>query len=246
MNVSLYQAASALSASARWQEVLSDNLASASMPGFKKQNLSFSAVEASQALGRAGASAPLMPRVQTATDFQPGEMRSTGVATDVAIDGPGFFEIQLPNGASAYTRDGEFQFNAQGQLVTKQGFTVLGESGPIQIDRNNGGTISISATGEVSQGTDLRGKLKVVDFDQPQLLRQINGNCFLADNPKLQPTEVAQPSMRQGFLEGANTSSVLEMANLIRVMRGFESGQRLIQIQDERMGKAISELGSPS
>jgi flagellar basal-body rod protein FlgF len=246
MNVSLYQAASALTANSRWQELVSENLASASVPGFKKQEMSFSAVQAGLLNAASGPARATMPRADSTTSFQQGESRVTGVSTDVAIEGSGFFEVQLPNGANAYTRDGEFQVNAQGQLVTKQGLTVLGQSGPIQLDRNNSAPISISATGEVSQGTELRGKLKVVEFNEPRLLRQLSGGCFLADNPNLQSNDVAQPSLRQGYLEGANTSTVLEMANLIRVMRGFEANQHVIQIQDDRMSRAISDLGNPS
>jgi flagellar basal-body rod protein FlgF len=215
------------------------------VPGFKKQELSFAAVEAGLRTAHSpGAQAALL-RAQTATNFQPGQMRFTGVNTDVAIDGAGFFEVQLPDG-TAFSRDGEFQINAQGQLVTKQGFPVLGESGLLQLDRTNAASLSISATGEVSQGTDVIGTLKLVEFGQPQFLRQISGGCFLADNPEAKPADVATPSLRQGFLESANTSSTLEMANLIRVMRSFEASQRLIQIEDERMGRAIAELGSPT
>lgn len=246
MNVSLYQAASALSANARWQDVISQNLASASVPGFKKQELSFSAIQAGLMHTPAGGTPSTLTRTDAATSFQQGEVHSTGVNTDVAIEGKGFFEVQLANGTTAYTRDGEFQVNALGQLVTKQGCLVMGQSGSIQFDPNNGSNISISTTGEVSQGSESRGKIKIVDFNQPGLLRPISGGAFLADNPNLQSSELAQPTLRQGYLEAANTSSVAEMANLIRVMRGFEANQRLVQIQDERMGQVISQLGNPT
>ncbi len=72
-------------------------------------------------------------------------MKYTGNNTDVAIEGKGFFEVQLPNGTTALTRDGEFQINSHGQLVTKESFPVLGASGPIQMNRDNSGPISISA-----------------------------------------------------------------------------------------------------
>ena len=245
MNVSLYQAASALTANARWQDLISQNLASASVPGFKKQDLSFSSVQAGLLQAQNGTTATL-PRAQIATNFQTGEIRATGTKTDVAIDGSGFFEVQLANGANAYTRDGEFQINANGQLVTKAGYAVLGEGGPIQLDRNNPAPLSISANGQVSQGTEVKGKLKVVGIDNPNLLTQISGGYFLADNPNLQTTTIAQPSVRQGYLEAANTSSVLEMASLIRSMRSFEANQRIIQMQDDRMGRAITDLGSPT
>jgi flagellar basal body rod protein FlgG len=244
VNVSLYQAASALNAGSRWQEVISENLASSSIPGYKKQDLSFTAVQAGLMPRGASGNAPAftLPRVVTTTNFQPGELQMTGSNTDVAIDGPGFFVVQMANGASAYTRDGEFQMNAQGQLTSKQGYPVLGDAGPIQLNLNDTTPISISATGVVSQGPEVKGKLRVVDFQQPQLLTAAGGGYFLAQNAALVPNEVAQPSVRQGFLEGSNTTSVGEMANLITGMRSFEANQRVIQLQDDRMSRAISEL----
>jgi flagellar basal body rod protein FlgG len=237
-----------MSAGEHWQEVVSRNLASASIPGYKRQDLSFEAVQAGQIGG-----AQLDPRVQftlpratLATSFSQGELRPTGVNTDVAIEGRGFFEVQLPGGGPAYTRDGEFHVNATGQLTTKQGNPVMGDAGPIQLDPSLGGIVSISATGEISQGGEVRGRLKVVDFEQPKRLTQIGGGLFIANQPELLPVEVSQPSLRQGFLEGANVSPATEMAALIGVMRGFEANQRLMQIHDERMGRVISELGNPS
>ena len=245
MNVSLYQAASALTAAARWQEVVSENLASASIPGYKKQELSFGTVEAGLLQAQNGTRAAL-PKALTNTSFQTGEIRHTGVNTDVAIDGPGFFEVQLANGSTAYTRDGEFQVSAQGQLVTKQGYAVLGQNGPIQLDRTNRTPVSISATGDISQGSEVKAKLKIVTVDHPNMLTQISGGYFLAENPNVQANTAAQPSLRQGFLESSNTSSMIEMANLIRSMRSFEANQRVIQMQDDRMGQAITDLGSPT
>src|SRR5688572_24819032 len=203
VNVSMLQAAAAMNANARWQEIISENLAAASIPGFKKQEASFDAVQAGfiTPVPLQPAQQYSLPRANTSTSFQQGPMRSTGVKTDVGIEGPGFFEIQLANGATAYTRDGEFHINSQGQLITKQGYQVLGESGPIQLDANNSGPLSISPTGEVSQGADLKGKLKINDFDRPELLTPISGGCFLADNPNLQSKPVPAPSLHQGFLE---------------------------------------------
>lgn len=248
MNISLYQAAAAMNANARWQEVISENLASSSIPGFKRQHLSFDAVQAGLMPQGAGAQKLnfLLPRAQASTSFAQGELKYTGAKTDVAVEGKGFFEVQLPNGATAYTRDGEFQINSSGQLATKQGHVVLGDSGPIQLDRGNAAPLMISADGEVSQGTDRKGKLRIMDFNDPRLLTPIGGGSFMATNPSVRASEVREPSVRQGFLEAANTSPVNEMASLIGVMRTFEANQRIIQLQDERMGRAISELGNPN
>ncbi|MDB6039942.1 MAG: flagellar basal body rod protein [Verrucomicrobiales bacterium] len=245
MNVSLYQAASALQANAKWQEVISENLASSSVPGFKKQQLSFSEVQAGL-MGSNTAQHFSLPKATSSTSFQQGELKFTGSNTDVALEGPGFFEVQLANGSAAYTRDGEFQVNSEGMLVNKQGSVVIGQSGPIQMDRNNAAPISISATGDVSQGAEIRGTLKVINVNDPQLLTSIGGGSFLANNPNIQVQPVTDASLRPGFLEGANTTPVVEMANLISVMRSFEANQRIIQMQDDRMSKAISELGNPT
>src|SRR5467141_729580 len=130
MNVSLTQAAAAMSANARWQEVIAENLATSSIPGARKRQLSFSSVEAGLAPG--GITPPggsyTIPRAETTINFEQGMTRPTGVATDLAIEGAGFFEVQLPNGSRAFTRDGEFHVNAQGQLATKQGYLVMSDS----------------------------------------------------------------------------------------------------------------------
>src|SRR5215831_11899421 len=123
MNVSLYQAAAAMNAQARWQELITGNLAASSVPGFRKQDISFSAVEAGlDPSARLGASRYVIPSAHSTINLSPGELRATGNPMDFALEGPGFLEVQLPNGARAYTRDGELHVNADAQLVTKQGY----------------------------------------------------------------------------------------------------------------------------
>lgn len=247
MNVSLYQAAAALNANTRWQEMIAENLAASSVPGYKKQELSFATVQAG--LMPAPSNGPQhfsLPHATAATNFQPGELNATGVSTDIALEGRGFIPVQLSDGQTGYTRDGQFHISSTGQLVTKQGFAVLGDSGPIQLDLNNHTPLSISATGEVSQGADIKGTLKAFDFNEPNRLIPISHGCFLATDPNLKPIDAPETSFRQGYLESSNTSSATEMAHLITSMRMFEANQRIIQAHDERMGHAISELGNPT
>jgi flagellar basal-body rod protein FlgG len=240
MNVSLYQAAAALNANDRWQEIISQNLAAGTVPGFKKQELAFSAIAATQAQGA------VMPATQVVTDFQQGQIRPTGVSTDLAIDGDGFFQVQLPGGQTGYTRDGEFQFNAQGELVTKQGYLVQSDGGTIQIDRNNPAPLSIAADGTVSQGSEIKGQLKLTTFNDPHLLRTIGNGYFTATDPNLIPSAATAATVRQGYLEAGNVSPVAEMAHLVAAMRQYEANQRVVQIHDDRMARAISELGNPN
>ena len=183
MNVSLYQAAAALNANSRWQEVISGNLASSSIPGFKKQELSMEAVRAGlmPSSGLNSSNLPqsfAVPKATSSTCFLSGEMQATGNKNDVAIEGKGFFSVELPNGSTVFTRDGEFQINSKAQLVTKEGFTVLGDAGPINLNPSNPAPMSISASGVVSQGAEQRGKLKISEFDKPQLLTRDQRRLF--------------------------------------------------------------------
>jgi flagellar basal body rod protein FlgG len=247
MNVSLYQAAAGMKATGRWQELIAENLASSSVPGFKRQGLSFSAVQSG--LMGPGATDPArrftLPVSASATDFQPGELKPAG-PTDLAIEGRGFLEVTLPNGSRAYTRDGELHVSPQGQLVTKQGYPVEGTAGPITLDATNAAPLTVSAGGDVSQGADSKGVLKIVDFHEARRLTSIGGGYFLATDPGLVPAPATQFALRQGFLEASNTSAVIEMADLISSSRLFEANQKVIQSQDERLGRLIADVGNPN
>jgi flagellar basal body rod protein FlgG len=250
VNVSLFQAASALNANSRWQEVIADNLASSAVPGYKGQQLTTAAIQAgllptSNLLSAGLPQNFVLPKAAATTNFQPGLIKYTGDSTDVAIDGQGFFAVQLPTGATGYTRNGEFQINTHGQLVTSEGYTVLGVDGPIQKNLQDPSPLSISTNGQVSQGASIKGQLKLTDFDQPGLLTQISGGYFVAQNPNINSSR-STSTLRQNYLEASNTSTVSEMANLITATRGFEANQHVIQIQDDRLAKTISELGNPT
>jgi flagellar basal body rod protein FlgG len=245
MNVSLYQAAAAMNAQTRWQELIAQNLAAGTVPGFRKQEISFSDVAATSPVTMNGATPSnfLIPVATTSTSFQQGELRPTANSTDFAIDGPGFFEVQMLNGDKGYTRDGEFQLNAKGQLTTKQGYAVLGDSGPIQFDPNNASPLTVSATGQITQGGTAKGQLRLVEFSDPNRLTATSGGCLLADQPGVTPVPASnKTTVHQGFLEAPNTSPTVEMSSLINAMRIFEANQKVLQTQDDRMGKAISDL----
>jgi len=247
MDVSLYQAAAAMNATAKWQDLIAENLAAASIPGARKQEISFSNVEAGLASNMTGSavSSYSIPSAGVAINFQQGELRSTGNPMDFAIEGPGFFTVQTPEGKKLYTRNGEFELSGKGQLVTKQGYAVLGTGGPMQFNPNSSGPITISASGDVSQGDQVKGKLDLEEFKDPQKLTPISTSTFEAD-PATPPTAATKTNVRQGFVEGANTSPTTEMSSMITAMRMFESNQKVLQMQSDRMSKAISELGGTS
>ena len=237
-----------MSAQNRWQEVISENLSAASVPGYKKQDVAFSSFEAGlmPPTGPGAVNRYSLPHASTQTDYSQGDIRYTGAPTDAAIDGQGFFEIQMPDGSSAFTRDGQFHTDNQGQLVTKEGYPVMGQGGAIRLDPAIQGAVRITPSGEVVKGTTNVGKLHIVTFGDTSQIAYAGGGHFLPADKSVQPQDVANPSVRQGYIEGSNTTAVSEMTNLITSMRAFEANQKVIQTQDERMGKTIQDLGNPS
>jgi flagellar basal-body rod protein FlgF len=248
MEVSLYQAAAAMNAMARWQELIADNLSIASTPGARKQEMSFSAVQAGLVSAVSGSSKHgyIIPSAIAGTNFQQGELIPSGNSTDLGLEGPGLFTVQTPDGQQAYTRNGQFKISPQGQLLTAQGFPVLCASGPIQLDSKKSNPVTVSTTGEVSQGGMIKGKLQIAEFNQPSQLTRLGSGLFRADNPGLQPIDSTNTQVCQGFVEKSNSSPTTEMATLMTAMRMFESNQKVLQMQSERMSREISDLGAPA
>jgi len=210
--------------------------------------MTFSDVQAGLAQNTAGgaSSSFALPTATKVTNFQPGELHPTGNVMDFALEGPGFFAVQTANGQTGYTRDGEFQLNAKGQLTDKQGDLVLGESGPLQFQAANPGTITVSATGDVAQGDQTVGRLKTYEFSNPQKLAMTGPGIFSEDGTGTTATPAASTKVRQGFLEAANVSPTTQMASLITAMRLFEANQKVLQLQSDRMSQAITSLGGTS
>lgn len=248
MEVSLYSAAAAMNATERWQDLVADNLSSASIPGARQQEISFSAVQAGQASGAPGSATSnyVIPFAGATTNFSQGELKATGNNMDFALDGPGFFSVKMPDGSKAYTRDGEFKLNAQGVLTTKQGYPVVSSGGALTFDPNNPAPITISAEGQVSQGADAKGSIAVTEFGNMKGVTMGNGGFFQADPKIANPKPATTTSVRQGFVEASNTSPTLAMASLITSMRMFETNQKVMQMQSDRMTKTITDLSGTS
>ena len=244
MDVSLYSAAAAMNATERWQDLVADNLSSASIPGARQQQISFSSVQAGLASNVSGAANNhfVIPFAGASTNFSQGEPKATGNSLDMMLEGPGFFAVQMLDGSKAYTRNGEFQLNAQGQLTTRQGYPVVSDGGALTFDPNNPAPINISPDGDVSQGADIKGKISVTEFGNMHALTMSNGGFYRADSAQAQPKAATTTSVRQGFVEASNTSPMQEMSSLILSMRMFESNQKVMTMQSDRMSKAITEL----
>ena len=250
MNIGVYQGAASLAALERWQDTVSQNIAAASVPGFRKTEASFEAVLGdSTKVGSAGSftkdAQGVMPHQVERISMEQGELHMTGGDTDFAIQGSGFFQVQQPGGQNGYTRNGGFHISPERTLVTKQGFPVLGDGGPITFN-SNGGRISINADGNVIQGETQVGKIAVYDFADPSKLRRVGDGLLAPSDPGVQPAPVERPSVINGAIEGSNVSPLREMVNLVGISRAFEASQRVIAAHDEATDKAIQSLGNPN
>ncbi len=230
----------------RRMDVIANNLANMQTSGFKSQSVVFEEYQ----MAKAQMEAPDRPDsivsyvVDRASfrDFSPGGMRQTDAPLDVAIGGKGFFTVQTPDGVR-YTRDGGFQIDANGQLVTASGYTVLGEAGPITFNPEDSGIV-VGKDGTVATSAGEKGRLQIVQFDDPALLKAEGDNLFSAGNAVAQPAD--DPRVMQGMLEGSNVSAVSEMSNMVEVSRAYQSLARMIETTDELRRSTLSTLSRVS
>jgi flagellar basal-body rod protein FlgF len=179
-------------------------------------------------------------------DFAQGSMQVTSNPLDVAIDGAGLFAVQTPNG-ERYTRDGNFQINNLGQLVTHDGNPVLGQNGPIvfqptdhDINISPDGTITVLEG--VSRTDSIRGKLRAVNFADAQTMLKQGNNLFAAGDGAGAAQQDLKSTFRQGHVEKSNVNAVVEMSRMIEVMRTYTNIATLLQQQGDLHKTAINQL----
>ncbi|MDQ8732617.1 flagellar basal-body rod protein FlgF [Bradyrhizobium sp. LHD-71] len=182
----------------------------------------------------------------TVHDFGQGPVERTGNPLDMALDGNAFFVVQA-NGAERYTRNGAFQINATGQLVTNDGDQVIGTNGPItfqpgdqDISVARDGTITVRE-GNNTNVESTRGRLRLVNFEQPHTLQKQGANLFAAPEGTVAQAAV-RAGVRQGAIEKSNVNGVAEMAKMIEVMRAYTGITNVIQQLNEVRKSSIERL----
>jgi flagellar basal-body rod protein FlgF len=231
-------------------DVVSNNIANLNTVGYKTDNSAFSEYVMSVAQAGQFAQPDRRPSfVQdraTWHDFTQGPFQQTGSPLDVAIDGEGFFVVQTARG-ERYTRNGAFQINNNGELVTSAGDRVLGEAGPIVLQANDRDIVITSdGTIRVREGTSLnsdstRGKLRLVTFQNPQALRKDGTSMFVAP-AGVQPDPAEKFRIVQGAVEKSNVRAVVEMARMVQITRHYADVAQMIQQQAELRRNAIQQL----
>jgi flagellar basal-body rod protein FlgF len=227
MDRGLYIAASGMLAEQIRQDQIANDLANASTPGYKAdrtaQRTFGDLLLANSATGATvGPQSTAVQVDKVVTDFSAKPARDTGEPLDFAITGDGFFAVQTAKG-TRYTRNGQFELDPQGRLVTAQGDPVLDASG---------GTIT-AADGKV----DPR-RIGVVNLTNPRK----EGDSLLTGTP----AGAGTGTVRSGALESSGADPARSMVDMISSMRAFEAGQKVINTIDETLGKAVSQVGSVS
>jgi flagellar basal-body rod protein FlgF len=203
-------------------DIIANNIANSNTAGYKKDTPSFSAVM----------------QELTHTDLSQGPIRQTGNNLDLALSGNGFLSVKTDSG-TLYTRAGNLTLDSSNQLVTQDGWPVLGSTGsPIKVSSAAG--LSITSTGQVFDGDNPVGQLALVDFPANSL-QKVKGGYFQPSNGATPPQQATTCTVQQGALEGANFNQIREMAKLIEITRNFESYQKTLKSGSNLDSELISK-----
>lgn len=176
-------------------------------------------------------------------DFSEGPLQPTGRPFDLAIKGDGFFSVETAEGEPLYTRDGRFLADAEGRLVTAQGYAVLGDGGGEIVLPPNAASVTITAEGGVEVDGAQVGRIGVVRFESRAVLEKTGDGLFRATDGA-SPDTAENVEVRQGFLESSNVQPIVEITRMIEITRAYEAAARMIQAQEDLTGDAIDTLGS--
>jgi flagellar basal-body rod protein FlgF len=226
--------AGAMRAALLAQDILANNLANASTPGFRQSRVGFHMAALPAPPVDGAAATPPMPDAVARIDQSPGVFQVTDDRLDLAIQGEGYFVVQTVNG-ERYTRSGHFQLAQDGTLSTSQGDPVLTDGGPVLVPA--GANLEVAADGTLRAGDQVLGRLQVVTFADGGAGLRHAGAGLLASDSGSQPSEGA--SVLQGVLEAPNVTAVQSMVDMITLLRHFEMNQRAIRTQDETLGRLI-------
>lgn len=255
MNPALWIAKTGLDAQQTRMSVISNNLANVNTAGFKRDRASFEDLlyQTVRQPGGATSEQTQLPTglqlgtgvrvVATAKNFSQGNLNQTGNALDVAINGRGFFEVLMPDGSTAYTRDGSFQINAQGEVVTNAGYPVQPglqlPEGAQSVTIGADGTVSVQVSGQ-AEAVQI-GQLTLSDFVNPAGLEAKGENLFVETGAS-GPAQSGAPGQNgvgvlvQGALESSNVNVVEELVSMIETQRAYETNAKAISTVDSMLG----------
>ncbi len=251
-------------------DTIANNVANANTAGFKKDGVTFREYITALDKGhqdidlpnkewspedfyRSYGSENAMVRVDGSyTDFEQGQLASTGNPLDLGLNGPGFIEVLAPGGIR-YTRRGTLGLDAQGFLVTDQGYKILSkpegatpaaaEDRSIQLPLTGAKNLSINLGGQVFIDGAPLSVISVAEFKDIHALRKEGHSLYINPHPDNRLAETTKTSVNQGFVEQSNVNTVSEMSELIKAHRHFESIQKAIKAYDDISSRGVNEIG---
>lgn len=253
----LWSAASGMQAQQTNIDVVANNIANLNTAGFKKsrsdfQDLMYQSLKTTGAPSTSTTEIPsgiqigLGTKIAAVTKiFTTGNFEQTGNELDVAIEGEGFFQVQMPDGTTTYTRAGSWKKDSQGRLVTSDGYPLTPEivvpNNATQITIGNDGTVSVVQSGQ-STPTNI-GTIQLATFSNPTGLSSVGKNLFMESQSSGAPTtgtagQNGVGTLSQGFLEMSNVSVMEEMVNMIVGQRAYETNSKAVQTADEMLQMA--------
>lgn len=228
----------------RQLSVIANNVANTNTTGFKSEHMMFMEHPVRSRGGQRilGDKVAYVRDISTVRDLSEGSFRETGNPLDMAIHGEGYFVVQTENG-ERYTRNGRFQLDDAGQLVTQHGDPVLSDSGQPFFFAPGDVDIQVARDGTLSTRDGPLGRLRIVTFDNPHELKAVAGGLFTSEAA---PVDAERRDVVQTMLESSNVEPIIEMTRLIDVNRNYKQAQKLIEAEDERMKKMVRELAATS
>jgi len=254
MHAALYISKTGLSAQDTRLAAISNNLANVATAGFKKDRVVFEDLlyQIQRQPGASSSQSTELPsgmqigtgvRVSSSQKlFTQGALQTTGEALDIGVNGRGFFEIMMPDGSSAYTRDGQFQINANGEIVTGQGhllnpgLTVPADAQTITVGQD--GVVTVKLPGQ-PEPVNI-GNINLVDFINPSGLQALGGNLYsetiASGNPQQStPGQNGMGRLAQGSVESSNVEVVEELVDMITTQRAYEMNSKAISTADQML-----------
>ncbi len=225
----------------RQMDIIAHNIANMSTPGFKAENLSFKEFLAKSPNGN-GDTTSFVQEMGINADFSQGAMTHTGSEFDFGINGEGMFTIGAAAG-NRYTRNGHFRLDGNGQIVNENGDPLLSQAGSPMVIPSSASKVTVLKNGNIYADKTLVGKIGLVQFKDPWALERETAGIFkIPANSTDSPEPVTKPNVYQGMLESSNVQSIIEMTKMMQVARAYESAQKTVDKEDDRLRQTIRRL----
>jgi len=228
----------------RAMDVVANNLANISTPAFKREAVEFQEymvpVPATEAEGSGTVDVSYVLDKGISRDLSTGRLDATGNTLDLAITGPGYFVVQTPDG-ERYTRNGHFELDDQGRVVTQEGFQLQSDGGAIALQPQDG-DLRVGSDGALSTDLQLLGKLRVVNFESERALKKVGATLY--DSGGQSATPLTGARVRQGMMERSNVEAVVEISRMMEMLRAYQSSAELTKSGEDLLKQAIEKLGA--